>query len=196
MEPLRAALSRFPPADTVEAAHRDAMVALAAAGEPALRRDHWDPGHFTASAFVLSPEEDALLLIFHGKLDRWLQPGGHLEPGDADPLAAARREVGEETGLHTLDLLDGGAVPSALSGFFAPFFDLDVHLIPARKADPAHRHFDLRFLFRAHSRVITAGDDAVAARWVPLGEVATVGTDESVLRAWRKLRAAGVRRGA
>lgn len=191
MDPLRAALTRFPSADALEAAHRDAMLALAAAGEPALRRDHWDPGHFTASAFVLSPERDALLLIFHGKLDRWLQPGGHLEPGDADPLTAARREVGEETGLGEIELLDAGLAPSALSGFAAPFFDLDVHLIPARKADPAHRHFDLRFLFRARSRHIAAGDDAVAARWVPLEEVSTVGTDESVLRAWRKLRAAG-----
>lgn len=195
MTPLLAALRAFPPADALEAAHRDAMVALAGAGPAALRRDHWEPGHFTASAFVLSPEREALLLIFHGKLDRWLQPGGHLEPGDLDPLAAARREVGEETGLGELELLGADGPASGLDGGAVPFFDLDVHVIPARKADPAHRHFDLRFLFRARSRALVAGDDAVAARWVPLDEVPTVGTDESVLRAHRKLLATGLLRG-
>jgi 8-oxo-dGTP pyrophosphatase MutT (NUDIX family) len=172
----------FDPADAVEAAHRDALVELARVPR-ATRRDHFEPGHFTASAFVLSPDDQALLLIEHGKLHRWLQPGGHVDPEDADLEAAARREVAEETGITDLQRLSP-----------APF-DLDVHVIPARRQDPAHRHFDVRYLFRAPSLAFTAGSDALAARWVPLAEVFAIEADESVWRATRKIqRLTGSRR--
>lgn len=51
---------------------------------------------FTASAFVV--EGGRVLLIFHRKLDQWLQPGGHVEPRET-PDEAAIREVQEETGV-------------------------------------------------------------------------------------------------
>lgn len=174
LEPLRRALLAHPPEDAVEAAHRAAMLALCEAAAP-FSREHFDPGHFTASAFVLSPAGDALLLIHHAKLHRWLQPGGHVEAEDEDLVAAALRELGEETGLAAVELVE-------------PLFDLDVHLIPARRADPVHRHFDLRVLLRARVDRVEAASDATAARWVGLDEVEGVETDESVMRAVRKLK--------
>lgn len=168
-------LSELTPHDAEEASHLEHMRALAqAAGDPC-RRDHFAPGHFTASAFILSPERDALLLIFHGKLSRWLQPGGHVDSDDADLLATARREAAEEVGLCRLELL----AP-------APF-DLDVHEIPPRRGDPAHRHYDVRFLFRSETRSVRAASDAKAARWVPLPEVDLELSDRSVMRAVEKL---------
>jgi 8-oxo-dGTP pyrophosphatase MutT (NUDIX family) len=174
---LRPLLHRLTPADALEARHLADMLALCDVGGDPFARDHFVPGHFTASAFVLSPDGGQLLLIFHEKFRRWLQPGGHVEPDDADLFAAARREVGEETGLVELDLVGPG------------LFDVDVHDIPARKGDPAHRHFDARVLLRARSLDSRAGSDALAARWLPLGDVPTVETDESVLRAVRKIQA-------
>ncbi len=169
---LLPALRRYLPHDAREREHREAMLRLADAGLAALRRDHFSPGHFTASAFVLSPDEAEIALIFHPKLRRWLQPGGHLEPQDADPLAAARREVAEEIGLSELTLLGEG------------LFDLDVHEIPASSREPAHLHHDLRFLFRAPARVLQGEH---AARWVPLAEVSAVESDASVMRAVSKI---------
>ena len=61
--------------------------------------------------------------------------------------------------------------------------DLDVHDIPPLRADPAHAHFDVRFLFRASSLAFQAGSDAKAARWVPLDQIDLELSDRSVLRA-------------
>jgi len=172
---LEAMLRAHPPADDTERAHLDRMSALLRTEGDPFARDHWAPGHFTASAFVLSPGGDALLLIFHEKLERWLQPGGHVDPDDADLVEAARREVREETGLDALTLAHVGA------------FDADVHLIPARKADPAHEHFDVRFLFRASTSRVVAASDAREARWYGLDDLGRIHTDASVMRAVEKL---------
>lgn len=171
---LRALLERHQPEDPVEAAYVARMLALLDASDP-FSRDHFVPGHFTASSFVLAPERDALLLILHGKLHRWLQPGGHVEPADADIIAAARREVAEEVGLAEVTLASDG------------IFDVDIHTLPPMKGAPAHEHFDVRFLFVAPSRVFLAGSDARAARWVKFEDVSEVESDASVMRAVRKL---------
>jgi 8-oxo-dGTP pyrophosphatase MutT (NUDIX family) len=173
---LARSLAAFAPSNDTESEHRRRMLTLTDASGDPCARDHFVPGHFTASAFVLDPSGTALLLIFHEKFRRWLQPGGHVEPNDADLVAAALREVAEETGLSDADVVGEG------------WFDLDVHDIPARKGDPAHQHFDVRVLLQARSGELSAGSDALAARWVPLAEVETIETDESVMRAVRKLR--------
>jgi hypothetical protein len=45
-------------------------------------RDQFTPGHITASGLVLAPDSVHLLLVHHRRLDRWLLPGGHVEPAD------------------------------------------------------------------------------------------------------------------
>src|SRR5262249_36281979 len=92
-------------------------------------RDQYLPGHLTCSACVLDASATRVLLLHHARLGRWLQPGGHAEPGDASPLAGALRELREEAGLaDPAPLCDAGG--SAL-------VDLDVHEIPPPGPDPA-----------------------------------------------------------
>jgi len=176
---LQELLQAHPTADERESGFVEEMRALLDRPTDCFSRDHFVPGHFTASAFVLSPNEEELLLIFHGKLHRWLQPGGHVEPEDLDIIAAAHREVSEEVGLglHQLEPLTDG------------IFDVDIHEIPARKADPAHLHLDVRILFRATTYDMQAGSDAKDARWVPLTKMESIESDASVMRAVEKLRA-------
>lgn len=175
-------LAAHAPADALEAEHQRRMLALAGVTGDPCSRHHLEPGHFTASAFVVSPDLRSLLLILHGKLALWLQPGGHIDPSDADVLAAARREVAEETGIQDTQPL--AAFPRLL--------DLDIHPIPAnpRKAEAAHEHFDVRVALHAQTWEFAAGSDALAARWVPLADVDAIATDESVRRALRTLRSA------
>ena len=171
---------RHAPSDSLESKHKAAIVDLLSNTPEPFSRAQFDPGHVTASAFVVSPNRDKLLLIFHGKLHRWLQPGGHVELTDDDIVGAATREVEEETNIPK----------SQLTLFNPPILDVDVHQIPPnpKKSEPAHGHFDIRVLFVAETELAFAGSDAKALKWVKFEDVQHCETDESVLRAVRKLR--------
>ena len=127
------------PSDGKEAGDRETILAfLKTSGDPFDRR-RYDPGHLTGSAFILDATGRHLVLVHHARLGRWLQPGGHGEPGEADPLGVAMREAREEAGIEGLR-----PHPKAPG-----LFDLDVHEIPARKDEPGHLHLDLRFVLVA-----------------------------------------------
>lgn len=130
-------------------------------------------GHVTGSAWVINRERTHTLLVHHRRLGRWLQPGGHAED-ESDALAVAVREAEEETGLRVVP------VSTAI-------FDVDAHDIPARKKEPAHVHYDIRYLVVADmtSRVVVSPESR-GVEWVRLSQVVTMNTDESVLRMVRK----------
>lgn len=176
---VRQALTAYVHGSPEELEHRRRMLALLD-DSGAFSRKSFLPGHFTASAFVLSPERDALLLILHKKLGLWLQPGGHVDPADGSLFAAARREVVEEVGVEP-------CAPSGAPPFDGAPFDLDVHEIPMHKAEPAHLHFDVRFCFLAPTRELRINHEVVRAEWAPLDRLAERTTDASVLRAGAKL---------
>ena len=161
--------------EEVGARHEMLRLAHDAAADP-FSRDRFVPGHYTASGFVLSPSGSEVLLVHHRRLARWVQPGGHIDPTGEQVLAAAIREIEEEAGI---------AVPPPAD---PRIFDLDVHQVPAYRAEPSHLHFDVRFLFRASSVELKAADEVHAAAWVPLDAVTELTTDRSVLRALEKLR--------
>ncbi len=89
-----------------------------------------DPTHVTASAIVVGPR--GVVLHRHRRLHRWMQPGGHIDPGET-PEEAALRECAEETGL---------AVSHPASG--VELVHVDVH-----RAAGEHVHLDLRYLVLA-----------------------------------------------
>lgn len=89
-----------------------------------------DPTHVTASAIVTDGAR--VVLHRHKRLGRWMQPGGHVDPGER-PAAAALRETREETGLQARHPDRG---PTLLH--------VDVH-----EGGRGHLHLDLRFLLRA-----------------------------------------------
>ena len=130
------------------------------------------PAHVTASAVVRGPD-GRLLLHRHRRLARWLQPGGHVESGEA-PAAAAVRETAEETGLVPSHPRHGPVL-----------LHVDEHPGPDR-----HVHLDLRYLLHADpARTSGAGEDAgrggAELRWIATDELTDV--DVSLRRAVRAL---------
>jgi 8-oxo-dGTP pyrophosphatase MutT (NUDIX family) len=169
---IRVLVEAFDPGRDVRAARsRRATLALLDAGGDPCSRESFHPGHVTASGLVLSADGDALLLVFHARLRRWLQPGGHVEPSDASVLEAARREVLEETGV----VVDSKIEPTLVS--------VDVHEIPAARGEPAHRHHDLMFRFVAAEPAGTAREGGSGTVWAPIDRLDEFGVDEPLRRA-------------
>lgn len=127
-----------------------------------------DPVHVTGSAIVVGPR--GVVLLEHKRLGFWLQPGGHIDPGES-PWGAAVREAEEETGLSVrfTDVNNAGIPPLA---------HVDVH--PGGRG---HTHLDLRYVvdggdadpdppegesrhidwFDWHAAIERAGDDRLKA---------------------------------
>ncbi|MGH9801735.1 MAG: NUDIX hydrolase, partial [Blastocatellia bacterium] len=131
-------------------------------------------GHLTGSAWVMSEDRTHALLTYHGKFNCWVQLGGHVE-GDADMLSAALREAREESGLENVTPLSD------------QIFDVDVHAIPANPKEPAHFHYDIRFLFEAdRTAPLIVSSESKDLAWVEIEKIAELTAEESVLRMVRK----------
>jgi 8-oxo-dGTP pyrophosphatase MutT (NUDIX family) len=151
------------------------LMILDCTSEP-FSRHQFTPGHITCTGLVLAPDLDRVLLVHHRRLDRWLLPGGHVEPADAAIWDAARREVVEETGA---DLLPCDTPP--LSG-------LDVHGIPAGKGEPYHLHHDILFHFRAATDRTQISDESHAVIWCAPADFDRYQVPDNVRRAYRRMR--------
>jgi 8-oxo-dGTP pyrophosphatase MutT (NUDIX family) len=139
------------------------------------------PGHVTASCWILSADRANALLTHHAKLGRWLQLGGHAD-GDSDPFSVALREAREESGMAKFLEPSGEATPLPL--------DMDIHEIPARGAEPAHLHYDLRYLLLAGAnQPLQISEESKDLRWVERGRLSGLTDEESVLRLERKATA-------
>jgi 8-oxo-dGTP pyrophosphatase MutT (NUDIX family) len=177
---LLRSLLALAPGDPEEAGDRDQIVAFVRRHERPFDRGIL-AGHLTGSAITVSADGSRVLLLHHRKLDRWLQPGGHGDPGETTGEQVAIREAHEETGIAGLALHPGAPRP----------LDVDVHDIPARGAEPAHQHLDLRYLVVAPAAAAVAPRLAELReiRWVAWDETAALDPDHGLRRALAKARA-------
>ncbi|KAF0138162.1 MAG: NUDIX hydrolase [Stygiobacter sp.] len=133
-------------------------------------------GHITASAMIVNHERTHSLFTHHTKLNKWLQLGGHSD-GDSNTLNVALREAEEESGLKSI-------IPITEN-----IFDVDAHEIPARKNEPAHIHYDIRFLFKADdNKPLLISSESKDLAWISLDDIERYTTEESVLRMVRKVK--------
>ena len=159
----------FAPARERETRSRHQTLELLRGTETPFDRKHYAPGHITASGLVLSPDGNSVLLVFHRRLEAWLQPGGHVDRSDPDVVATAVREVREETGV----IVANHSTPILAA--------VDVHLIPANRREPAHLHHDLMFRFTATSETLEAAEEVREVVWCPLHRLTDYPLDESLL---------------
>jgi 8-oxo-dGTP pyrophosphatase MutT (NUDIX family) len=175
---LRRALRGHRPEDETEARHLSRIAEFVDRHPDPFDRRIAD-GHLTGSAFVLDAAGLRVLLLYHRKLRRWLQPGGHADAGERTGESVALREAREETGLRGLTLHPAAPRP----------LDVDVHAIPARPGEPAHEHLDLRYLVLADEGVLTpARAEARIVKWFQWNELAPLDLDRGLRRGLDKAR--------
>ncbi len=136
------------------------------------------PLHVTGSAWVVNPQRDLVLLVHHGKLHQWFQPGGHAD-GDPDVLRVAMREAQEESGVDASHI-----------HLLAPVvFDVDMHQVPTTQVAPAHGHIDIRFLLEIDDvHDVPGSDESHEVKWVPLYRVSAFNNNRSTYRMVEKTR--------
>jgi 8-oxo-dGTP pyrophosphatase MutT (NUDIX family) len=134
--------------------------------------------HFTTSVFIIDSEKH-VLLIWHKRLQRWMPPGGHIDP-DETPEAAAMRECKEETGID-VDII-GDAQPDLFADYphegrlLKKPFAMLLEYIPAHEGrnEPAHEHMDFVFLARPtnEDQVLSMNEEeAEDMKWFSLKEI-------------------------
>ncbi|MBS3941040.1 MAG: NUDIX domain-containing protein [Actinobacteria bacterium] len=125
-----------------------------------------DPAHVTGSAIVLD-DHGRVLLHRHKRLGIWLQPGGHVDPGETVAQGSIR-ETYEETGLDARHPGSGPAVAH-----------VDVHQGPR-----GHVHLDVRYLLLADGAAAFAphAGESPHVGWFDLDGVREVG-DASLISA-------------
>ena len=168
------ALRAHQAADETESAHLKRIISFVEQHTNCCSRD-LTIGHVTASSWIVNDTGSHALLTHHRKLDRWLQLGGHIE-NDQDIITAALREAREESGLEDIHTVS------------ETIFDVDVHPIPARKTEPEHFHYDVRFLFQAsHSDQLLISDESHDLGWFTIQEMQTMSFDDSIVRMINKM---------
>lgn len=124
------------------------------------------PGHLTASALIVEQGTHRVVVLWHNKAQRWLQPGGHAD-GDGNLAHVAWREATEETGLVDLQVV-------------MPPIHADIHEFSPPDED-AHLHLDLRYLLvAAAGSQPKANHESSAVRWVDVADLGVLGTDEGL----------------
>ena len=122
-------------------------------------------GHLTSSALVMDEARTRVLLTLHPKVGRWLQLGGHNEPGDPTVRLAARREAIEESGIAEVTV---AALP----------LRLDRHPVPC--AGTMTEHLDVQYLaFVPGEAVAVMSEESDDLRWFSVDDLPE-GLDDSV----------------
>lgn len=175
---MRQALQVYTTSFNEEAAFIPSFITLLES-EFAFQRSHL-PGHLTGSTWIIDSNREFVLLTHHAKLNKWLQPGGHAD-GEEDIAAVALREAEEETGLKKFTFLQEG------------IFDIDIHLIPARKDMDAHHHYDVRFLLEANiNDPLILTEESHALAWVKLSELDRYNNSSALARMAEKIKRSNV----
>ena len=103
---------------------------------------------FCVSSFVINQDRTKTAIIFHDKTQRWMQPGGHIDPGEL-PHEAAVREVAEELGIqvhfdqlhHNIDEQmknNRHLIPNPVA--------MQKNMVPIYKDQPEHIHCDFWYI--------------------------------------------------
>ncbi len=136
--------------------------------------------HFSASAWVVNPGRDRVLMLYHNIYKSWAWPGGHAD-GEEDLLSVALREVQEETGVARLR-------PATTELYSLEILTVNAHIKRGRYVVP-HLHLNLTYLLEADDGqpLRSKPDENSAVRWFPLEEAVAASSEPEMRVVYQKL---------
>lgn len=152
----------YTPVNAQEAADRQELLAWLHSGLDVFSRD-CRAAHFTASAWVVSPDRRQVLMVYHNLYNSWAWMGGHAD-GDHDLFHVAQKEVMEECGLTELK-------PVSRDIFSLEVLCVDGHEKRGQYV-PSHLHLNVTYLFEAdpNAPVFIKPDENSGVAWFPVEE--------------------------
>lgn len=144
--------------------------------------------HFTATVYVVD-DDHRFLLLWHGKLRRWMPPGGHVEENEL-PEDAAIRECKEETGLDVeiidaehIDLYENNRREGRMMKRPAMMLLEEIPAFAGSAKKPpyeAHQHMDFVFIARRKnsSQAIVTETAEEHVRWFSSDEIRALPDDQ------------------
>ena len=143
--------------------------------------------HFTATAFIVDSQKRTLLL-WHKRLQRWMPPGGHVDPNET-PQETAARECKEETGLDVEivgdaqeDLFTGNRHEGQMLKKPIAMLLENIPECPERD-ESAHQHMDFLFLARPldeAQELVLATEEGDDMRWFTHAEVSALDEESEI----------------
>ena len=136
--------------------------------------------HFSASAWVVNPRRDRVLMLYHNIYKSWAWPGGHAD-GEENLLGVALREVKEETGIERLR-------PVTEQLYSLEILTVNAHVKRGKYVVP-HLHLNLTYLLEADDsqNIRSKPDENSAVRWFGLNEAVEASTEPEMRVVYRKL---------
>ena len=136
---IRAAIAAYSPFNEQEAADKELILDFLQKNPDAFYRTN-RIAHMTASAWVVNPAWDRVLMVYHNIYDSWSWTGGHAD-GEENLAAVALREVREETGVRSARLLS------------EEIFSLESLTVDGHEKNgayvPSHLHLNVTYLLEA-----------------------------------------------
>ena len=177
---IRVAIRNYIPFNEQEAADKDMILAFLDKNPDAFYRTN-RTAHMTASAWVVNPARDKVLMVYHKIYDSWSWTGGHAD-GEEDLAAVALREVREETGVASARLLS------------EDIFSLESLTVDGHEKHgayvPSHLHLNVTYLLEADDRdpLTVCEEENSGVRWFTLdGALEASSEPWFVARIYRKL---------
>ena len=177
---IRQAIRSYIPYNEQEARDKEIILAFLAKNGDAFSREN-PVAHMTASAWVVNPARDKVLMVYHKIYDSWSWTGGHAD-GEEDLAAVALREVREETGVKSARLLSD------------EIFSLEVLTVDGHEKRgeyvSSHLHLNVTYLIEAddHDPLTVCEAENSGVRWfTPEGALAASTEPWFVERIYRKL---------
>jgi len=177
---IREDIERYVPCCEQEQADKKLILEFLDSNEDAFLRSNL-LAHMTASAWIVNPGRDRVLMVYHNIYDSWSWTGGHAD-GERDMLALALRECREETGIEHVR-------PVSEDIYSLEVLTVDGHEKRGSYV-PSHLHMNVTYLLEADEgdTLHICQDENSGVSWFGLEEALKASTEPwFVERIYKKL---------